>query len=64
MRIAETDLGMLNSIGLANPGRDRFLAETLPRLGARRPALGLVGGFAAHEYAETCARLEDVDASS
>ena len=32
VRIAETDVGMLNSIGLANPGRDRFLAETLPRL--------------------------------
>ena len=61
VRIAETDFGMLNSIGLANPGRERFLAETLPAL----RALGLplwvsVGGFAAHEYAETCARLEDV----
>src|ERR671926_497318 len=32
VRIAETDLGMLNAIGLANPGRERFLAETLPRL--------------------------------
>src|SRR6266700_8285792 len=30
VRIAETDFGMLNAIGLANPGRDRFLAETLP----------------------------------
>jgi len=61
VRIAETDVGMLNSIGLANPGRDVFLAETLPRL----HALGLpvwvsVGGFSAQEYAETCARLEDV----
>jgi len=60
-RIAETEAGMLNSIGLANPGRDRFLVETLPRL----RALGLplwvsVGGFAAHEYAETCAALADV----
>src|SRR4051794_41754580 len=31
-RIAETAHGMLNAIGLANPGRERFLAETLPRL--------------------------------
>ena len=56
VRIAETDAGMLNSIGLANPGRERFLAETLPAL----RALGLplwvsVGGFSAREYAETCA---------
>jgi len=60
-RIAETESGMLNSIGLANPGRERFLAESLPRL----RELGLpiwvsVGGFSAAEYAETCGRLEDV----
>ena len=52
---------MLNSIGLANPGRDRFLADVLPRL----RELGLpiwvsVGGFSAADYAETCERLEDV----
>jgi dihydroorotate dehydrogenase (NAD+) catalytic subunit len=61
VRIAETDVGMLNSIGLANPGRERFLAETLPRL--RELGLPLwvsVGGFTARDYAETCARLEDV----
>jgi dihydroorotate dehydrogenase (NAD+) catalytic subunit len=61
VRIAETDVGMLNSIGLANPGREGFLAETLPRL--RELGLPLwisVGGFSAQEYAETCARLEDV----
>ena len=60
-RIVETDHGMLNSIGLANPGRERFLAESLPRL--RELGLPLwvsVGGFTAAEYAETCARLEDV----
>ena len=59
-RIAETDVGMLNSIGLANPGRERFLRHTLPRL---TTSLGMpiwvsVGGFRAHEYAETCERLD------
>ncbi len=63
VRIAETELGMLNSIGLANPGRDRFLAETLPQL--RRlgvPIWVSVGGFTAADYAETCGRLEHVAA--
>jgi dihydroorotate dehydrogenase (NAD+) catalytic subunit len=60
-RIAETEAGMLNSIGLANPGRDRFLDEYLPRL--RELGLPLwvsVGGFSAREYAETCERLDGV----
>ena len=63
VRIAETDAGMLNAIGLANPGREPFLAETLPRL--RRlgvPIWVSVGGFAAAEFAETCAALDDVAA--
>jgi dihydroorotate dehydrogenase (NAD+) catalytic subunit len=61
VRVAETDHGMLNAIGLANPGRDRFLAETLPELrGLGVPLWVSVGGFASHEYAETCAALTDV----
>jgi dihydroorotate dehydrogenase (NAD+) catalytic subunit len=61
VRIAETDVGMLNAIGLANPGRERFLAETLPRLRDLGVPLWVsVGGFSAAEYAETCFALEDV----
>ena len=61
VRTAETDFGMLNAIGLANPGREVFLAETLPELRALNLPLWVsVGGFAAHEYAETCARLDNV----
>jgi dihydroorotate dehydrogenase (NAD+) catalytic subunit len=61
VRIAETEHGMLNAIGLANPGRDAFLASTLPRLRELGVPLWVsVGGFAAHEYAETCAQLDDV----
>ena len=60
-RIAETDHGMLNSIGLQNPGRERFLSEVLPRLRELGIPLWVsVGGFAADEYADTCARLHDV----
>jgi dihydroorotate dehydrogenase (NAD+) catalytic subunit len=61
VRIAETDSGMLNAIGLANPGRDRFLAEVLPALRSLGVPLWVsVGGFSADEYAETCAALDDV----
>jgi dihydroorotate dehydrogenase (NAD+) catalytic subunit len=60
-RIAETEHGMLNSIGLQNPGRERFLAETLPALRELGMPLWVsVGGFSARDYAETCAALEDV----
>jgi dihydroorotate dehydrogenase (NAD+) catalytic subunit len=59
VRIAETEVGMLNSIGLANPGRERFLADKLPQLATLDVPLWVsVGGFAAHEYAETCAALD------
>ena len=62
-RIAETEHGMLNAIGLANPGRDRFLADHLPRLRELGVPLWIsVGGFSADDYAETCAALADVEA--
>jgi dihydroorotate dehydrogenase (NAD+) catalytic subunit len=58
VRIAETEHGMLNSIGLANPGRDRFVAEVLPLLGDLAvPIWVSVGGFSAADYARTCALL-------
>jgi dihydroorotate dehydrogenase (NAD+) catalytic subunit len=61
VRIAETEFGMLNAIGLANPGREAFIERVLPQL--RQLAIPLwvsVGGFCAGDYAETCAQLEDV----
>ena len=62
VRIAETEVGMLNSIGLANPGIDRFLAESLPalaRLGI--PIWVSVGGFSAADYEALCERLDERD---
>jgi dihydroorotate dehydrogenase (NAD+) catalytic subunit len=62
VRIAETDVGMLNSIGLANPGIERFLADHLPRLAALGiPIWVSVGGFSTADYAELCARFDDRD---
>jgi dihydroorotate dehydrogenase (NAD+) catalytic subunit len=60
VRIAETDIGMLNSIGLANPGIDDFLSLSLPALAKLgMPVWVSVGGFAADEYADICSRLDD-----
>jgi dihydroorotate dehydrogenase (NAD+) catalytic subunit len=62
-RIAETAHGMLNAIGLANPGRERFLSEHLPRLRELELPLWIsVGGFCAEDYALTCAALDEVAA--
>ena len=62
-RIAETAHGMLNAIGLANPGRERFLTEYLPRLRELGVPLWVsVGGFSADDYAETCSHLSEVEA--
>jgi dihydroorotate dehydrogenase (NAD+) catalytic subunit len=60
-RIAETDHGMLNAIGLANPGRERFVRDVLPELRTLGVPLWVsVGGFCAQDYAATCAVLDDV----
>jgi dihydroorotate dehydrogenase (NAD+) catalytic subunit len=61
-RIAETDVGMLNSIGLANPGIDALLHEHLPRLAELGvPIWVSAGGFSAADYAHVCALLDGRD---
>jgi dihydroorotate dehydrogenase (NAD+) catalytic subunit len=63
VRIAETAHGMLNSIGLANPGRAAFLAETLPQIVrtiGRAPWVS-VGGFSVRDYVQTCEQLNGDD---
>jgi dihydroorotate dehydrogenase (NAD+) catalytic subunit len=60
-RIAEVDHGMLNSIGLANPGIECFLSKVLPELtGLGVPIWVSVGGFEVADYADLCDRLDDV----
>ena len=59
-RIAETASGMLNAVGLQNPGVDRVIAEELPNLARifHKPVMANVSGFSIEEYAETCRRLD------
>ena len=62
-RIAEANAGMLNAVGLQNPGVDAVIAQELPKLFAvyRKPVIANVSGFSAEEYAEICRRLDKVD---
>jgi dihydroorotate dehydrogenase (NAD+) catalytic subunit len=62
VRIAETDAGMLNSIGLQGPGIDRFVSEHLPALEELGvPIWVSVGGFSAADFRLVCERLEERD---
>ncbi len=58
-RIAETPSGMINSVGLQNPGVDAVIAEELPKLGKcfAKPVMANVSGFSVDEYAEVCEKL-------
>ncbi len=59
-RIAETPSGMVNSIGLANPGLDRFVAEHLPRLAALGvPLVVSIGGWSRTEYVTAVRRIAE-----
>ena len=59
-RIAEAPAGMLNSVGLQNPGVEKVISEELPKLRKcfRKPVMANVSGFSLEEYAETCALLD------
>ena len=59
-RIAECASGMLNAVGLQNPGVDRVIAEELPKLRRvfHKPVMANVSGFSIPEYVETVRRLD------
>jgi len=59
-RIAETASGMLNSVGLQNPGVEKVISEELPRLKQvfKKPVMANVSGFAVEDYAYTCEMLD------
>ena len=61
-RIAETPSGMLNSVGLQNPGIDHFIAEELPYLKTKDTVvIANIAGSTAEEYAEIARKLDSTD---
>ena len=59
-RIAECTAGMINAVGLQNPGVDKVISEELPRLAKcfHKPVMANVSGFSVEDYAYTCERLD------
>ncbi len=59
-RIAECDRGMINAVGLQNPGVDAVISNELPKLKAcfNKPVMANVSGFAVEDYVYTCEKLD------
>ena len=62
-RIAECPEGMLNAVGLQNPGVDAVIAKELPKLKEcfHKPVMANVSGFSIEEYVTTCEKLDAID---
>ena len=59
-RIAECTSGMINAVGLQNPGVEKVIAEELPKLKRcfHKPVMANVSGFSVEDYAYTCEKLD------
>lgn len=59
-RIAECTAGMINAVGLQNPGVEKVIAEELPKLKKcfHKPVMANVSGFSVDDYAYTCEKLD------
>lgn len=59
-RIAECTAGMINAVGLQNPGIDAVISDELPNLRKifRKPVIANISGFSVEEYAYCCARID------
>ncbi len=59
-RIAECTAGMINAVGLQNPGVEQVISEELPRLAKcfHKPVMANVSGFSVEDYAYTCEKLD------
>ena len=62
-RIAECRAGLINSVGLQNPGVDAVVAEELPHLRKifRKPIIANISGFSIDEYVECCSKIDKED---
>ena len=62
-RIAECEMGMINAIGLQNPGVDKVIEEELPKLSKclHKKVMANIGGFSIEEYTEVATRLDACD---
>ena len=62
-RIAECAGGLLNAVGLQNPGVDNVISEELPRLAKcfNKPVMANISGFSLDEYVEVCEKLDACD---
>lgn len=62
-RIAECTAGMINAVGLQNPGVDKVIAEELPKLDKcfSKKVMANVSGFSTEEYVSTCQKLDKCD---
>ena len=62
-RIAEMTGGMLNAVGLQNPGMDAVIEKEVPNIAKifQGPVIANVGGVSLEEYAENCRKLNDVE---
>ena len=62
-RIAEMTGGMLNAVGLQNPGMDAVLEKEVPNIARifQGPVIANIGGFSIDEYVENCRKLENVE---
>lgn len=59
-RVAECSAGMINAVGLQNPGIDAVIAEELPKMRAafRKPIIANISGFSIEEYVECCRKID------
>ena len=59
-RIAECPMGMINAVGLQNPGVEKVISEELPKLAKcfHKPVMANVSGFSVSDYAKTCEMLD------